>query len=88
MLKIKRPTRLFSAPMMSLLSIVILTPQLKSCDATNFRYVCPALKKYDGAFQDRLAAEYPSLPPASKQIITDYGQLRDACRALGSKHEP
>lgn len=83
----KKPQRLFTGPMMSLLSIVILTTgvQLNGCDDTTFKYVCPALKKYSNEFQDKLAAEYPTLPPAAKQVITDYGQLRDACRALGGR---
>lgn len=83
----KKPPRLFTAPMMSLLSIVILTTglQLNGCDDTTFKYVCPALKKYSPQFQDKLAGEYVALPPASKQVITDYLQLRDACRAIGSK---
>lgn len=81
----KRPTRLFTGPMMSLLSIAILTTQLQGCDGTTFKYVCPSLKKYSDTFQDKLAGEYTALPPASKQVITDYLQLRDACRALERK---
>lgn len=80
--RIKKPMRLNVGLMTSLLSIVILTPQLTSCDEANFRYMCPALKKYDAQFQNKLADEFPSLPPAAKQVISDYGQLRDACRAL------
>jgi hypothetical protein len=47
--------------------------------------MCPALKKYDAKFQKDLADEIPKLPPNTKQIIIDYGQLRDACRAMEAK---
>ena len=81
----KKPLRLFAGPMMSLLSIVILTPSLNGCDEATFKYICPTLKKYSAQFQNELADEVPRLPPRAKQVISDYGQLRDACRALEKK---
>lgn len=82
-----KPVKLKSALTMSLLSIVILTmvTSLNGCDEATFKYVCPSLKKYSREFQDKLAGEYTTLPSASKQVITDYLQLRDACRALERK---
>lgn len=68
--------------MMSLLSIVILTPLLTGCDEATFRYLCPQLKKYTPEFQAKVADELKNTGPNTKQLLSDYGQLRDACRAL------
>ena len=68
--------------MMFLLSIVILTPLLTGCDEATFRYLCPQLKKYTPEFQAAVAMELKNAGPNTKQLLSDYGQLRDACRAL------
>lgn len=67
---------------MCLLSIVTLTAFQSGCDAETFRYLCPALKKYSAEFQTKVADELKNAGPATKQLISDYGQLRDACRAM------
>lgn len=69
----------------SLLSIAILMPLLSGCDAETFRYLCPQLKRYPPEFQQKVADELRNAGPATKQLISDYGQLRDACRALEGK---
>ncbi len=66
----------------SLLSIVTLTPLLTGCDEVTFRYLCPALKKYTPEFQAKVAEELKNAGPNTKILLSDYGQLRDACRAL------
>ena len=68
--------------MLSLLSIAILTPWLTGCDEATFRYLCPQLKKYSPEFQAKVADELKNAGPATKQLLSDYGQLRDACRAI------
>lgn len=65
-----------------LLSTVTLTPLLTGCDEATFRYLCPQLKKYTPEFQTKVADELKNAGPATKQLLSDYGQLRDACRAL------
>ncbi len=75
---LKRAARL----MMCLLSIVILTGSQSGCDEATFRYICPALKKYPPEFQAAVADELRTAGPNTKRLISDYGQLRDACRAL------
>ena len=67
---------------MCCLSIVTLTPLLTGCDEATFRYLCPALKKYTPEFQAAVAEELRNAGPKTKQLLSDYGQLRDACRAL------
>lgn len=68
---------------MCLLSIVTLTAFQSGCDAETFKYVCPALKKYTPEFQAKVADELRNAGPNTKQLLSDYGQLRDACRAMG-----
>lgn len=82
-----RLMRLRGGPMRSLLSIVILTMFVTGCAGTisNTRYICPSLKKYSPEFQDKVAAEFPRVGANTKQLVSDYGQLRDSCRALGTK---
>lgn len=45
--------------------------------------VCPVLRNYDQATQDRALAEYKALPKDSaiKQMIGDYSNLREQVRA-------
>ena len=71
-----------SVLMRSLLSIAILTPLLIGCNEETFRYLCPELNKYTPEFQAKVAKELATAGPATKQLISDYGKLRDACRAL------
>ena len=77
----RRPMRPNSGRMKSLLSIVILTMWTGGCaTAVSSRYECPPLKKYSKEFQLKVADEPKGV--ATKQLVSDYGQLRDACRAL------
>ena len=51
-------------------------------------FVCPHLRQYSAATQDRALAEYRALPPDSalKTLVGDYQNLRDqvrACRGEG-----
>lgn len=43
---------------------------------------CPPLTSYSKAFQSKAAGELAKLPDGSptKQLVSDYGRLRDACR--------
>lgn len=58
---------------------------LTGCDDTTFRYLCPQLKKYSEKFQDKVADEMKSAGPNIRLLVSDYGQLRDACRAMDQK---
>jgi hypothetical protein len=40
------------------------------------------LKKYTPEFQAKVADEVKNAGPATKVLLSDYGQLRDACRAM------
>lgn len=82
MLRTRDNPRRRSALMRSLLSIVILMPLLTGCDEATFRYLCPQLRKYTPEFQAKVAKELENAGPATKVLISDYGQLRDACRTL------
>lgn len=82
MRKLSDRTRRRLALIVSLLSIVTLTGFQTGCDAETFRYLCPQLKKYTPEFQAKVADELKNAGPATKQLLSDYGQLRDACRAL------
>ena len=46
-------------------------------------FVCPHLRQYSVATQDRALAEYRALPPGSalKALVGDYQNLRDQVRA-------
>jgi hypothetical protein len=46
-------------------------------------FECPPLKKYTPEFQAKAANEPKG--PATQQLVSDYGQQRDACRAMGSR---
>lgn len=82
MSKTKPLLKRWTGPMLCLVSIVILTMPLSGCDEVTFRFACPQLKTYSKAFQDVAAAEVAKSSPAVKQLVSDYGQLRDACRAM------
>lgn len=43
---------------------------------------CPPLTTYSKEFQQKAAIEIDRLPTGSptKQLVSDYGKLRDACR--------
>lgn len=78
-----RLTRLLkSGPIRCLVSIAILTMPLGGCETAIFRYACPTLKQYPKEFQTKAADEAAKTGPATKQLVSDYGQLRDACRAM------
>jgi len=64
-----------------LLSIAILPMLIGGCAMVIFE--CPPLKKYSKEFQAKAADE--SKGPATQQLVSDYGQHRDACRAMGSR---
>lgn len=70
----------------SWLSIAILSAPLTAC-ATAPSSGCPPLVTYPREFQAKAMAEYERLPLGSslKILITDYGKMRDACRATGGK---
>jgi hypothetical protein len=60
----------------------MLTMGQSGCDEETFRSRCPALKRYSGDFQKKAAEELAKAGVRVNQLVTDYGQLRDACRAL------
>ena len=67
----------------SSLSVAILTMFLHDCGGATFdRYRCPTLTKYSKSFQEKAADELPKAGTNVKQLVSDYGQLRDACRAM------
>jgi hypothetical protein len=65
-------------------SAAIFSIALAGCDP-QIETVCPALKTYSAAAQQRLAAEYAALPDEAKAMIRDYSTLRKMCRALAKK---
>lgn len=78
-----RSRRHVVARTMCWLSIAILMTSLGGCANTIFdRYRCPPLKKYSATFQEKAAEQIPSAGGNVKQLVSDYGQLRDACRAM------
>lgn len=72
--------RLRLRQVLCLLSIVILMTPLGGCSGGIFRTICPPLTQYSKEFQAKAAAEKRG--PATQQLVSDYGQFRDACRAL------
>lgn len=50
------------------------------CETVHSKYKCPTLKSYSKEFQSAAAAEKRGA--RTQQLVSDYGQLRDACRAL------
>lgn len=67
---------------LSLLSSVTLMGFQSGCDGETFRYLCPQLRKYTPEFQAKVLEELKNAGPNTKILISDYGQLRDACRAM------
>jgi long-subunit fatty acid transport protein len=65
-------------------SAAIFNLALAGCDP-QIETVCPALKTYSAAAQQRLAAEYAALPDDAKAMIRDYATMRKMCRALAKK---
>lgn len=63
-------------------SVAVLAALLAGCVMGPSR--CPPLIKYEREFLARVGQEMSLLPERSALggMITDYGQLRDACRAL------
>lgn len=68
----------------SSLKIVTLAMLLSGCVTDRSEYMCPPLKQYKKETQQQAAKELDQLPPNSTvaRLVVDYGQLRDACRAL------
>ena len=66
--------------MLCLLSSVILTTWIGGCATGPSRYLCPTLKTYPKEFMTAAASEPKG--PKTKILLSDYGQHRDACRAL------
>lgn len=67
-------------------SIALLSALLSGC-ATAHSSGCPPLVAYPREFTARAASEYGRLPKgaALKTLITDYGKMRDACRAVAAR---
>lgn len=85
MLKLNERMKRRVAVTRSLLSSVILSLLLSGCGEVTFRYLCPTLKKYSPEFQTKAADELKTAGPTTKQLVSDYGQHRDACRAMEKK---
>lgn len=72
------------------LSLALLPLLLTGCVTAPSEMVltrCPSLRTYTPEFQRKAADELSHLPQGSPvaRLVTDYGQLRDACRALSRK---
>jgi hypothetical protein len=78
MLKVKQRAK----PMLSFLSIALLTTLLGSCGTVIFSVRCPPLATYDKKFQAKAADELEKAGPNVQTMMTDYGKHRDACRAM------
>ena len=81
----RKPTRQKIERMLFLASSVILGTLLTGCATGPSRYICPTLKTYPSAFQTQAALEFAKSGKNIQQLVSDYGQLRDACRALEGK---
>lgn len=57
---------------------------LTGCVTAHSEYVCPTLRSYSKDQLMQMAKERDLLPKGSalRQLVRDYGQMRDACRAL------
>lgn len=70
------------------LSAAILMTLLSGCATvgsnTTFVTRCPPLTSYSKATQRKAAEDLRKLPPGSpvRDLVSDYGRLRDACRSL------
>jgi glutamine synthetase len=65
-------------------SAAIFNLALAGCDP-QIETVCPAIKNYPAATQQRMAAEYAALPDDIKAALRDYATQRKMCRALAKK---
>jgi hypothetical protein len=74
-----------AAPAMSLLSIALLMTPINGCQTVVFKSRCPPLKAYPADFQKQAAKELQKAGAAVQEMVTDYGQHRDACRAIEKK---
>jgi hypothetical protein len=54
----------------------------EGCQTVAFRSRCPALASYSKEFQANAAKELPKAGKHVQELVTDYGQFRDACRAI------
>lgn len=72
-----------------LLSIVMMTTPLIACVPEIFSS-CPPLVKYSVPFQTKAADQLAGIPKGTpvRILVTHYGQLRDACRALDETNGP
>jgi hypothetical protein len=70
---------------MSLLSVALLMTPLEGCQTVVFRSRCPPIRNYTADFQKQAAKELVKAGPAVQEMVTDYGQHRDACRAIEKK---
>jgi hypothetical protein len=61
-------------------AVTLMCGVLSTCVTFDPR-ACPTEKVYTRSEQQQLAAEYKKLPPATKQAIVDYLDLRDKARA-------
>lgn len=76
----RRTGRMLCSTMAALSTILV-----ASCATGPSRYLCPTLKEYPSAFQAEAAIEFAKSGKNVQQLVSDYGQLRDACRALQTK---
>ncbi len=65
--------------------LAVLATGLSDCTQTVSG--CPPLVAYSREFQLAAKAEFDRLKPDSRiaVLLTDYGKMRDACRAVGPK---
>lgn len=67
---------------LALLTMLSLTACNGRTSEVAVRIVCPEIRKYDAATQERALAEYKALPAGSaiRLMLGDYKQLRDRVR--------
>lgn len=66
-----------------MLSALILLALFETA-CSSVRYECPPLASYSQSFQAKAASELEALPSGSNvgTLVTDYGKMRNACRAM------
>ena len=64
------------------LKIAAMTIPLAACNQASSSLTCPPLVTYSQGFQAQAAAEYRQAGTNIRTMVTDYGKLRDACRAI------
>lgn len=64
-----------------LLSIALPMTLLAACNQVSSNG-CPPLVTYPAAFQQQAARELRAAGGNVQTLVTDYGKLRDACRAM------